>query len=466
MLHFQHALDPLPRPGMGARVLLVATGLVQPVGSDAVVGHFFHFTGTDLDLDRYAMHAKQRGMQRLIAVGFGNGDVVLEPARQGFVQIMYSAQYAVAGVDLVDDDPECVNIHDLVKGPALAAHLLVDAVDVLLTTADFTLNAVDGQTVAERFFNLVDDFLAIAPGTLDRLINARRAHRVHRLETEVFEFDTNAVHTQPIGDGCVDFQGFLGNPSAFFAGQHFEGTHVVQTVSQLHQDHADVACHGHGHLLEVFCLGFGLGFEVHLRQLADAIDQVGHGFAELRYQRFLGNTGVFNHVMQHGRHQALMVHMHVGKDIGHCQRVRDIRLATASALAVVGLFCVEVRPADQIDLVRAEVRRQAIGEGVYARHEETSCQNFLPFAVLRRPGIGLVRLVGLVLERCEQRFVFDDFSVGDKLVAHQAFCDFAQGNNGRLVVFPLHQRLFTAGGQLTGTLGREHDQLKAVIHVF
>ena len=29
----------------------------------------------------------------------------------------------------------------------------------------------------------------------------------------------------------------------------------------------------------------------------------GHGFAELRYQRFLGNTGVFNHVMHHQKTQ-------------------------------------------------------------------------------------------------------------------------------------------------------------------
>jgi len=74
-------------------------------------------------------------------------------------------------------------------------------------------------------------------------------------------------------------------------------------------------------------------------------------------QRFLGNTGVFDHVMQHCRHQALMVHVHVGKNIGHGKRMRDIRLATAAALAVVGLFGVEIRSADQVDLVGTEVGR-------------------------------------------------------------------------------------------------------------
>jgi hypothetical protein len=52
-----------------------------------------------------------------------------------------------------------------------------------------------------------------------------------------------------------------------------------------------------------------------------------------------------------------MVHVHVGKNIRYSERVRYVRLATAAALAVVGLFGVEIRSADQIDLVLAEVGR-------------------------------------------------------------------------------------------------------------
>jgi len=180
---------------------------------------------------------------------------------------------------------------------------------------------------------------------------------VHGLEAEVFEFYADGVHAQPVGDGRIDFQGFLGDAPAFFAGQHFQRAHVVQAVGQLDQDHANVARHGHGHFLEVLGLGLGLGLEVHLGQFADPVDQFGHGFAELRLQRFFGNAGVFDHVMQHRSHQALMVHVHVGKNIRNREWVRDIRFATAAALAVVGLFGVEVRSADQVDLVCAEVGR-------------------------------------------------------------------------------------------------------------
>src|SRR3546814_669562 len=163
--------------GGGARGWFVTAGFVRPVRGDAVVGHLFHFTGTDLDFDRYAVHAEQRGVQRLVAVGLGDRDVVLETPWQWFVQIMYSAQYAVAGIDLVDDDPERVDIHDLVEGPTLAAHLLVDAIEVFLSATDLAFDTVDGQAVAQGFFGLVDDFLAVAPGALDGLVDPRRTHR-------------------------------------------------------------------------------------------------------------------------------------------------------------------------------------------------------------------------------------------------------------------------------------------------
>jgi hypothetical protein len=55
--------------------------------------------------------------------------------------------------------------------------------------------------------------------------------------------------------------------------------------------------------------------------------------------------------------------------------------------------------------------------------------------VLRRPGIGLDGLVGLVLECSEKRFIFNDFGFGDSCVVDQAFSDFTQGDDGRLVVF-------------------------------
>ena len=63
--------------------------LVEPMGGDAVIGHIFHFVRANLDLDRYAVHSLQHGMQRLIPVGFWDGNVIFEFTRYWFVKAVH-----------------------------------------------------------------------------------------------------------------------------------------------------------------------------------------------------------------------------------------------------------------------------------------------------------------------------------------------------------------------------------------
>ncbi len=142
----------------------------------------------------------------------------------------------------------------------------------------------------------------------------------------------------------------------------------MQAVGELDQNHPDIAGHGQGHLLEVLGLGFGLALEGHLGQLADPVHQLGNGVAKLLDQSILGNAGVFDYVVQHGRHQALMVHVHVGEDIGYGKGMGNVRLAAASGLAVVGLLGVEIGAPDQVDLIRLKVIAKGVGKNFYRRH--------------------------------------------------------------------------------------------------
>ena len=297
------------------------------MGGDAVVGHLFHVAGADLDLDRHAVHAHQHRVQGLVAVGLGDGDVVLELARHRFVQVVDAAQHPVAGVHRVDDDAEGEDVHDLGEALPLGLHLQVDAVEVLLAADDLGAVALLLQRSSRsgwRIFSTSSLRLprALAHGRGDAL----GAHRVQGAEAEVLELDAHVVHAQAQGDGGVHLQGLAGDAAALVHLQHAQGAHVVQAVRQLDQDHADVLGHGQGHLLEVLGLGLGLGAELDLGQLADAVDQLGHGVAELGADGAFVDAGVLDDVVQHGRHQALMVHVHVGEDAGDRQRVGDVGL--------------------------------------------------------------------------------------------------------------------------------------------
>ena len=102
LLHFQQALNPLPRSGVGnTRPRFLA--FIEPVSGDAVVGHIFHFVGSDLDFNGHAVHALQHGVQRLVTVCLGNGDVVLELSGYRLIEAVHHAQRAIAIIDRVDE---------------------------------------------------------------------------------------------------------------------------------------------------------------------------------------------------------------------------------------------------------------------------------------------------------------------------------------------------------------------------
>ena len=119
----------------------IILGFVDPVSGDAAVGQLFHFSGTDLNFDWHSVHAEQRGMQRLVTVSLRDRDVIFEAPRKGLVQTVHGTKHAIAGVGLVDDDAEGVHIHDLGESLSLAAHLLVDTVQVFLAAHHGALQA-------------------------------------------------------------------------------------------------------------------------------------------------------------------------------------------------------------------------------------------------------------------------------------------------------------------------------------
>ena len=114
----------------------------------AAFGHGVHLPSTNLYLDRHGMHgthADQRRVQRLIAVGLWDGNVVFEAAGHGLVDVVYHAQGAVAGVHSIHNDAERADFHDVPEGFALRLHTPVDGIEVLVMADHFGVDAVPAQ---------------------------------------------------------------------------------------------------------------------------------------------------------------------------------------------------------------------------------------------------------------------------------------------------------------------------------
>ena len=115
----------------------------MPTSDDLV-----HRVGPDLDLERLAVERDDRRVQRLVEVVLGDGDVVVELARDRAPQRVHDAERRVAVADLVDEQADGVDVVDLAELRALALHLLPDAVDVLRAALQLGLDAGVGRAAA------------------------------------------------------------------------------------------------------------------------------------------------------------------------------------------------------------------------------------------------------------------------------------------------------------------------------
>ena len=133
-LVFQQLAD----PGQALVQLIVSIQpfLVLPVGGNAILCLFIHLAGADLHLKGDGFAANHGGVQALVAVGFGGGDIILEAVGQRMVHIVDEAQGAVTLGQRIQNDTDGIDIVDLIEGLVLHDGLAVDAVDALDAALD------------------------------------------------------------------------------------------------------------------------------------------------------------------------------------------------------------------------------------------------------------------------------------------------------------------------------------------
>ena len=161
----------------------------------------------------------------------------------------------------------------------------------------------------------------------DALGDHRVAQRMQGAEAQVLQLGLDPVHAEALGDRRVDLQRLAGDAPARLRRHRVERAHVVQAVGELDQDHAQVARHRQHHLAEAFRIGFLAIAELHLVELGDAIDQFGHGLAELLGDRAARQRRVFQRIVQDRRAQGFGVHAQFGQDAGHGDGMGDVGLA-------------------------------------------------------------------------------------------------------------------------------------------
>ena len=121
------------------------------MGGNTVFRHAVHLEGPDLDLERLSVTANQCGMQRLVHICLGHGDIIFETSRNRLIHLMNHTQCRIAVLHCLHNDTHSEEIINLIQRLMLVLHLLVDTEKMLYTAIDFRIDP--------RIFNMFTDFI-------------------------------------------------------------------------------------------------------------------------------------------------------------------------------------------------------------------------------------------------------------------------------------------------------------------
>ena len=291
-----------PREDALLRLVDLALFLVRPVRRNPFLGDPVHLVGPDLKLHVLALGADHGRVQRLVMVGLRHADVVLEATRDRPPQRMDKAHNGIAVHLGVGDHPDGGQVVDLVEGDGLMLHLLVDGVEVFGPAGQLADQPVLGQLGLDDGDDLLDVLLALLDALGHPLGQPCVDVGLQCLEAEVLELGPHPADPEPVGQGGVDIERFLGHRLLVGLAQVLQGAHVVQAVRELDQDDPDVVRHRDQHLAEVLGLLLLVVLEGDLADLGDAVHEAGDVLPELRLDLLPRADRVFHRVVQQPGH--------------------------------------------------------------------------------------------------------------------------------------------------------------------
>ncbi len=281
---------------------------------------------------------------------------------------MDDAECLIAFRDCADDQAEAENIGELLKADRLALHLAPDRIGALAAPRNHRRDAAVGQPARQLILNLRDQAQAAIFQRGQPLGDDAKALRVELLEGEVLQLVAHLLHAHAAGQRRIDVDGLLGGAAAGLRRHVAQGAHVVQAVSQLDQQDANVVGDRQQQLAQVLgLLGFA-GDEIEPLQLGQPLDQMADIVAEQLIDFGPGGSGILDGVMQERGGDGRIIELEFGQDRGDFQRMREIGIARGTLLLAMGLHGVDVGAIEQCLIGFRIVPAHAINQIVLPHH--------------------------------------------------------------------------------------------------
>ena len=250
------------------------------MGCDTIFTGTMHFPCTNLDFERFPGRPDQCIMQRLIHVGLGHGDIVLESSWHRFIHGMDDTQHCVTVTNGIYDSTNGKQVINLIQCFLLVDHLFINTEKVFAAAFDLAFDARFFHFFTNFFDNVRNECFTFNTFLFNLCSQIKIGFGIQILKAQILHFRFDLGNTQTMCQRRIDIHGFLCFFPLFFRRHIVQCPHVMQTVGQFDQNNTDILCHCQKHLTIVFCLNFFFCGVRQLTQFCNTVNQNGDFLTE------------------------------------------------------------------------------------------------------------------------------------------------------------------------------------------
>ena len=187
----------------------IARLLVAPMRCNTEFCKFMHGSGADLNFNRAAELIGNDGMERLIAIRLGIGNIVVILLRQNREVLLHNRERFIALLDGFDDDSYGPDVKELIKAQVLALHLFPNGIDMLWPARHLGLNTVRSHQRLDLLHRQSHEFQTFLTRLIEFSSNLVIFGRMRKAKREVFELPLDLPNTESISQGRINGERFL-----------------------------------------------------------------------------------------------------------------------------------------------------------------------------------------------------------------------------------------------------------------